>query len=200
MEAFNNETSLSPTTSHFYTDYSLLWPSLFLLWDVQAGLPLPQRVHRLTPELQTCAGGRPEPRAVWAGRAEAPLEKQELRLRGVVVWKPLVKGDTRGGLVEGCWLLELSGLEKWFILLDWNTSEACVCNIYVTIFFQISCLDFSSKLTILPLSQHYFIRQYYLFMKCILFHNVFPCIFLTWYYVPSVIAIYFEAPFVCFYI
>lgn len=83
------------TLSFILTDCSILWPSFHLLWDVQAGVPLPQRVHHLAPELQTCAGGRPEPRAVRAGRGEALLEEQELWVGGVVFWKPLVKVNTK---------------------------------------------------------------------------------------------------------
>lgn len=72
-------------------------------------MPLPQRLHRLTPELQTCTGGRPEPRAIRAGGGEALLEKQELWVRGVVFGEPLVKVNTRT-----C-LFDLTRPEKWVI-------------------------------------------------------------------------------------
>lgn len=57
---------------------------------MQAGLPLPQRLHYLPLELQAHTGGRPEPRAERAGRGQAPLEKQELWLRGFVFEKSMV--------------------------------------------------------------------------------------------------------------
>lgn len=54
-------------------------------------MPLPQRVYRLTSELQAHTRGRPEPRAIRASGGEALLEKQELWVRGVIFGKSLVK-------------------------------------------------------------------------------------------------------------
>lgn len=75
---------------HIFTDRTLLWPFFHLLRDVQTSLSVSQWVYHLTSELQACTRGRPEPRAVRAGRGEALLKKQEFWLWRVVFRKPLV--------------------------------------------------------------------------------------------------------------